>query len=83
MVGVPIGWTGTHGGFVSVDEPRWWRRGWLRVEAQDHLSREDFADGLEPKLHRYLRSQVRVPPSLFCLHSPQAISLNEAAVAAA
>ena len=62
MVGVPVGWTGTHHGMISVDEPKWSQRGWLRVEAQDHLGREHDAGGLRSKLDRYLRSQVSTRP---------------------
>lgn len=59
MVGVPVGWVGTQSSMLSVDVPQWWKRGWLRVESQDHLGRSDTGKGLRAKLSSYLESQVR------------------------
>jgi hypothetical protein len=68
MVGIPVrsfksNW------LLSVDTAtsRWWNRGWLRVEPQDHLGRGGDGDGLSRKLDRFLQSQVRLRHFLMAL----------------
>ena len=58
MVGVPIHSAKRGNYLLSVDERSWWKRGWLRVEAKDHLGRDDNEHGIRQKLELYLRSQV-------------------------
>lgn len=57
MVGVPLHAT-RENWLVSVDEQRWWKRGWLRIEADDHLGRGQNEGGIRRKLDLYLKSQV-------------------------
>lgn len=57
MVGIPL--HSTQGNWlVSVDEQSWWKRGWLRIEADDHLGRGQNEGGIRRKLDLYLESQV-------------------------
>ena len=66
MVGVPL--HSIRGNWlVSVDEPSWWKRGWLRIEAKDHLERGKNEHGIRRKLDLYLTSQVS--PSDFPVRS--------------
>lgn len=71
MVGIPIGWTGSVGGMLSVDEGEresapWYRRllslkpssSWYSVDAEDHLAHNHLPGGLAGKLRAYLESQV-------------------------
>ena len=57
MVGVPLHSTKCNW-LVTVDEPSWWKRGWLRIEANDHLQRGQNEHGIRRKLNLYLESQV-------------------------
>ena len=64
FVGIPVGWRGSNGSFLSADraslpsnDGRPWK-GWLSVESADYLNRGDDACGLQGKLDSYLRSQV-------------------------
>ena len=43
---------------LSVDICSWWRRGWLSVEARDHLGRGNNANGLHAKVADHLQSEV-------------------------
>ena len=69
FVGIPIGWQGSVGSFLSADldsisrntqedhsTPR--PKSWFSVEAQDHLSRGSHVKGLKGKLDAYLRAEV-------------------------
>ena len=58
MVGVPIHSSDQGNHLLSVDECSWWKRGWLRVEAKDHLGRSGNENGIRRKLELYLDSQV-------------------------
>ena len=60
MVGVPIHSPNRGNWLLSVDERPWWKRGWLRVEAGDHLGRGGDTEGIYQKLQSYLESQVGV-----------------------
>jgi len=65
LVGVPIGWRGVVGPFLSVDKDEALRgatsgRGaWLSVRATDHLHRGYDHRGLKGKLESFLATQVR------------------------
>ena len=43
---------------LSLDTKDWWRRGWLSVTADDHLTPGDEGQTLSEKLNCYLRQQV-------------------------
>ena len=58
MVGIPIHSSNRGNWLLSVDERLWWKRGWLRVEAGDHLGRGGNNEGIYHKLQSYLESQV-------------------------
>lgn len=59
MVGVPIHSNNKGTRLLSVDDERaWWKRGWLRVEAADHLGRGGNERGIHGKLRWYLESKV-------------------------
>ncbi len=58
MVGIPVGSTFPINSVLSVDQPTWWKRGWLCVEAKDHLGRGGNEFGIRRKLELYLESQV-------------------------
>lgn len=64
MVGVPVGWRGSVGNFVSADlntlpHPQRKRSStWLDVRSADHLLRGDDEHGLQGKLDAYLESIV-------------------------
>lgn len=67
LVGIPIGWQGSVGSFLSADlesVPRQTQNSrpaakpWFTVEAEDHLSRGTHIDGLKGKLEVYLKSEV-------------------------
>ena len=58
MVGIPIHSPNQGNWLLSVDQHPWWNRGWLRVEAGDHLGRGGDKDGIYHKLQSYLESQV-------------------------
>ena len=63
MVGIPIHSTsqGNGNGLLSVDDERaGWKRGWLRVQANDHLGRGGNEQGIHKKLQAYLEAQVGV-----------------------
>lgn len=65
LVGVPIGWRGVLGAFLSVDEDNALRGAtsgpgaWLSVRAADHLHRGYDHRGLKGKLESFLATQVR------------------------
>ena len=66
LVGVPIGWRGSVGAFLSVDEDETeasrtapWLRGWFSVKAADYLYRGQDTRGLKGKLQSFLESQVK------------------------
>lgn len=65
MVGIPVGWRGSIGTFLSADIkslPWQGRRplaAWFSVESADHLVRGDSVHGLQGKLEDYLSSIVR------------------------
>jgi len=63
LAGIPIGWKGSIGGLLSVDDDKK-TRAWFVVDAGDYLERGDGHLGLEGKLYQYLRSQVCVARSL-------------------
>ncbi len=67
FTGIPIGWQGSVGSFLSADleslptktRKSWLaKKSWFSVEAEDHLSRGIAVDGLKGKLEAYLKSQV-------------------------
>ena len=64
FVGIPVGWRGSVGSFLSADletlssEDHPQKHGWLSVESADYLDRGDNARGLQGKLDSYLQSQV-------------------------
>lgn len=60
IVGIPLHSHNNKGTrLLSVDDERaWWKRGWLRVEAADHLGRGGNEKGIYRKLQAYLESQV-------------------------
>ena len=58
MVGIPIHSPNRGNWVLSIDQRAWWKRGWLRVEAADHLGRGCDKDGIHSKLRSYLESQV-------------------------
>lgn len=62
LVGVPVGWRGTIGSLISVDEhllpQRRRKNGWFHVRAADYLERGGEGVDLKTKLSEYLRSQV-------------------------
>ena len=66
MVGVPIKLEKQENWLLSVDVPVWWKRGWLSVDARDHLQRGNDNRGLRYKLDLYLESQVILSDSLEC-----------------
>ncbi|POS85734.1 hypothetical protein EPUL_003159 [Erysiphe pulchra] len=61
LAGIPIGFKGSIGGFISVDEERknsWFsRKSWFTVHGDDYLARGHHPDGLEGKLQDYLKTQ--------------------------
>lgn len=71
FVGVPIGWKGYIGRFLSADleggsfsqgavkPPERWPSTWFTIQAVDYLQRGGHALGLQGKLDEYLKSQVR------------------------
>ena len=68
MVGIPVGWRGSIGTFLSADIKSlpWQGRkpvaAWFSVESADHLARGDSIHGLQGKLEEYLCSVVRLGP---------------------
>ena len=65
LVGVPIGWRGSVGSFLSVDEDETeasrtaaWLGAWFSVKAADYLHRGQDTRGLQGKLQSFLESQV-------------------------
>lgn len=77
VAGVPIGWKGSVGGFLSADVEKqsesWFSRlfstkpqqgnTWYTIDPADYLELGHVHLGLEGKLERYLQSQVGVPKS--------------------
>ena len=66
LVGVPVGWKGSVGSFLSVDEDETeasrttsWLGAWFSVKAADYLHRGQDTRGLKGKLESFLESQVR------------------------
>ncbi|TGO82559.1 hypothetical protein BPOR_0806g00040 [Botrytis porri] len=68
LTGIPIGWAGSSGGMISVDENDglpWYRRllsfqpmsPWYVVDGDFYLERGHVSGGLEGKLHRFLHDQ--------------------------
>lgn len=77
LVGIPVGWRGSIGKFLSSDlQSLPWRGpaptpAWFSVESADHLDRGDNKLGLQGKLDVFLESQVAIffaAPSLVHLH---------------
>ena len=64
FVGIPIGWQGSSGAFLSAGGECFpkgiWstHKSWLSVEAADYLNRGDHPFGLQGKLVDYLKSHV-------------------------
>ena len=58
MVGIPVRATSSNW-LLSVDSKEWWKRGWLQVQAEDHLGRGNNENGINQKLDQFLESQVR------------------------
>ncbi len=70
FVGIPIGWQGSSGYFISADvgghsaESEWTKAfqqrqsSWFSVASTDHLNRGSHVLGLKGKLDEYLQSQV-------------------------
>lgn len=57
MVGIPIRSCKSNW-LLSVDVTDWWSRGWLRVDASDHLDRSNNEKSISEKLDQYLESKV-------------------------
>ena len=59
LVGVPVR-SSQSNWLLSVDEARWWSKGWLQVLAEDHLDRSEDrrSMSLSSKLDQYLKSVV-------------------------
>lgn len=60
LTGVPIGFKGSVGGLISVDEEKknWVsRKSWFTVHGDDYLARGHHPDGLKGKLQDFLASQ--------------------------
>lgn len=63
LVGIPIGWRGAIGSFLSADQTnnqvcaRQRQKTWLSVNAEDYLQRGSDVDGLKGKLQSFLTSQ--------------------------
>ncbi|EDO02357.1 hypothetical protein SS1G_04833 [Sclerotinia sclerotiorum 1980 UF-70] len=69
LTGVPVGWTGSSGGMISVDEKNnvspWYKRllyfqpmsPWYVVDGDAYLDRGHVPGGLEGKLKRFLHDQ--------------------------
>ena len=78
MVGIPVGWRGSVGTFLSADLKSlpWHGKpppaAWLSVESADHLARGDHVHGLQGKLDAYLESIVSlsIPFLTLTLTSP-------------
>ncbi|KAI9722161.1 MAG: hypothetical protein M1828_004843 [Chrysothrix sp. TS-e1954] len=64
LVGIPVVPGGFQGSMLSVDVLSWWRRGWLSVEARDHLGRGNNVKGLHGKVVDHLKLEG-VDPSRF------------------
>ena len=72
LVGVPVAWRGSVGGMISADVAKkpWYSRWvslkpdpgntWYTVGPEDYLERGHVHLGLQGKLHRYLKNEVRV-----------------------
>lgn len=60
MVGIPIIKEPQGNLFLSVDKLGWWKRGWLSVEARDHLGRGNNDKGIRHKFELYLESEVNI-----------------------
>ena len=64
LVGIPIGWRGAIGSFLSADETvtqaciSGRQRSWFSVNADDYLQRGHDSNGLRGKLQSFLHSQV-------------------------
>ena len=60
LVGIPIGWRGAIGSFLSADEActSERQRSWFSVNAEDYLQRGRDSNGLKGKLQSFLNSQV-------------------------
>lgn len=64
LVGIPIGWRGAIGSFLSADETNTQSRtserqkSWFSVNAEDYLQRGRDSNGLKGKLQSFLISQV-------------------------
>lgn len=62
LAGIPVGFKGSIGGLISVDEERknsWFsRKSWFTVHGDDYLARGHHPGGLEGKLQDYLKTQV-------------------------
>ena len=58
LVGLPIKPLAKGNSIISVDTYGWRERGWLCVNSEDHLQREDDEGGIRWKLDRYLLLQV-------------------------
>jgi hypothetical protein len=56
-VGIPVRSRDSNSLF-SVDEPKWWKRGWFHVTAKDHLHRGCNGNTLSENLDAYLEKQV-------------------------
>jgi hypothetical protein len=68
-VGVPVGWRGSSGGLLSVDEPKdekpWYLKwlslrpgSWFSVDGDHYLARGHVEGGLRGKLDAYIQSEV-------------------------
>jgi DUF1365 family protein len=56
QVAIPVGWQGSVGTLVSVDQPQ--ANTWFAVRGDDYLARGKEPVTLKAKLDNYLRSQV-------------------------
>ncbi|TQS37161.1 hypothetical protein Golomagni_02373 [Golovinomyces magnicellulatus] len=61
LTGIPIGFKGSVGGLISIDEVSdnaWFSsRAWFTIHGDDYLARGHHPEGLQGKLKDYLRSQ--------------------------
>ena len=65
FVGIPVGWQGALGSFLSVDLPRKAKNAWFSVDSSDYLERKNGSLSLKGNLEAYLMSQVNPEVTFF------------------
>ena len=77
FVGIPVGWCGSVGSFLSADirltkdSVKSPENAWFSVESSDYLARGESRTGLRGKLDAYLQSQVSESRSRTLLAGPE------------